>query len=97
MARHAVDNSLRSQNTQHRPAATGNLSPSRILNDARAKPKTHRLSLQQQQLVLRLDLQCNLRLAIALPPAQDGRVRRVSVVVFVAREGGMGGLGGDFT
>jgi len=96
MPRHAVDDALGAQDTQYRPAAAGDLSATCILDDARAESQAHSLSLQQEQLILRLGLQRNLCLAVALPPAQNVGVRRVRVVVFVASEGCVGGLGGDF-
>jgi hypothetical protein len=96
MSRHAVDNALGAQNTQHRPATAGNLSATSILDDARAESQAHGLGLQQEQIFLRLDLQRDLCLAVALPPAQDGGFGRVRVVVFVTGEGCVGGLRGDF-
>lgn len=72
MPRHTINDTLRAQNTQHRPAPTSNLSTTRILNHARAKSKTHSLRLKEQQLILRLDLQRDLGLAIPFPPAQNG-------------------------
>ena len=97
MARHAVHDALGPQNAQHRRTATGNLCPARVLDGSRAKPQADRLRLQEQQLILRLNLQGDLGLTAAFPPAQDGRVGRVREEVFVAGERGMGALGGDFS
>lgn len=71
MPRNTINNTLRPQNAQHRPAPTSNLSPPSILNNARAKSKAHRLCLKQQKLILRLNLQRDLGLPIALPTAQN--------------------------
>lgn len=97
MSRDAINNTLRPQNTQHRPTPTSNLRPPSILDNTRAKPKTHCLRLKQQKLILRLYLQRNLGLAIALPAAQNGGIGRVGEEIFVAGEGSVGSLGGDFT
>jgi hypothetical protein len=84
LPRNSINNALRAQNSQHRPTPTRNLRPPSIMDHPRTKPKAHRLRLQERQLVLRLDLQRDLGLALAFPAAEDGRVRRVREEVFVA-------------
>lgn len=46
MSRHAIDDALRAQDTQYRPATAGDLSATSILNNARTEPQAHSLSLQ---------------------------------------------------
>jgi hypothetical protein len=96
VSRHAVNHTLGAQDSQHGLAATCDLSAPSILDNARAKPKANSLSLHDQQLLLRLDLQCDLGLATALPSLEDRRVGRVFKEVFVASEGSVAALGGDF-
>lgn len=97
MSRNTINNTPGSQNTQHSATPTSNLRAPSILDNARAESQTHSLRLEQQQLILRLDLQRDLSLATTLPAAQDGRLGLVGDEVFVAGEGSVGSLGGDFT
>lgn len=97
MPRNTINHALRPQNAQHRPTSTRNLRPSSILDHTRTKTQADRLRLEQLQFILRLNLQSNLGLSFAFPAAQDGGVRGVREEVFVAGEGCVRALGGDFT
>lgn len=96
VSRHAVNHALGAQDSHHSLTATCDLSAPSILDNARAKPKANSLSLHNQQFILGPDLQCDLGLAAALPFLEDGRVGRVFEEVFVAGEGSVTALGGDF-
>lgn len=96
MPSHTIHHALRPQDPQHRPAPARDLRAPGVLDDAGAEPQGQRLRLQQQHLLLGLDLQRDLGLAAALPAAEDGRVGGLGQVVFVAGEGGVGALCGDF-
>lgn len=78
-------------------APARDLRPPGICNDLRHEPQTHRLRLKQGKILLTLNLQRNLRLALPLPAAQDRGVGRVTEEVLVAGESGMGTLGSNFT
>mgnify|MGYP007098513917 CR=1 FL=1 len=97
MPRHRIHHTLGSQNPQHRATPTSNLRPSSIRNHPGAKSQTNRLSLHLLHLLLRLDLQRDLRLTLRFPSSQDAAVGRVRREVFVACECSVGALGGDFT
>lgn len=96
VSRHAVDHTLRSQNSKHRPASTGDLCPARIGDDPGAETQADSLCLQGLHFLLRLGLERNLSLSLRFPAAQHRRVRRVRSEVLVAGEGGVGALSGDF-
>lgn len=96
MTRHPIHNALGSQDPQHRPAPTGDLRPPGIRYHARAEAQTDGLRIQHLHLLLGLDLQRDLGLALRLPATEQRRVGRVRREVLVARQGGVGALGGDF-
>ena len=96
MPRHPINHTLRTQNPQHRTTPTRNLSPSSILDNTRAKTQTDRLRLEKLQVLFGFGLQGDFGLSFAFPAAQDRGVGGVREEVFVAGEGCVGGLGGDF-
>ena len=96
MPRHPINHTLRAQNPQHRTTPTRNLSPSSILDNTRAKTQTDRLRLEKLQVLFGFGLQGDFGLSFAFPAAQDRGVGGVCEEVFVAGEGCVGGLGGDF-
>lgn len=94
---HAINNALGTQNAQHGAAPASNLCPASILNNTRAKTQAHSLRLQCQQLIFALNLKRNLGLSHALPLAQNRGLGRMCNEIFVAGEGSVGGLGGNFS
>ena len=81
-----VDNALGAEYTQYCGAPGSNLCSSCIVYDSCTKPQTDGLCLQCLQLLLRLDLHCNLRLTSGFPTLEDRGGSDVGEEVFVASQ-----------
>ena len=89
----------RRANTQHRSASSLNLRPARILDILGRDTRRASLASQLHQLVLALDLHCNLGLAVLFPAGEDLGVGGVGVCIsregLETSEGSVGTLRGD--